>query len=62
MQINNWAFQWKISFNPDPTQQVREIVFSGKRKKPIILYYVLITSIVSYISFNSTSETSCYIF
>ena len=19
--INNWAFQWKINFNPDPTKQ-----------------------------------------
>ena len=32
-QINKWAFQWKISFNPDPSKQAQEIIFSGKTKK-----------------------------
>ena len=32
-QINKWAFQWKISFNPDPSKQAQEIIFSRKTKK-----------------------------
>ena len=34
--INNdlkWAFQWKMSFNPDPSKQAQEI-FSRKKIKP----------------------------
>ena len=29
--ISNWAFKWKMSFNPDPSKQAKEIVFSKKR-------------------------------
>ena len=32
-QIIIWAFQWKMSFNPDPSKQVQEIIFSRKTKK-----------------------------
>ena len=32
-EINKWAFQWKMSFNPDPSKQVQEIIFSRKTKK-----------------------------
>ena len=32
-QINIWAFQWKMSFNPDPSKKVQEIIFSRKTKK-----------------------------
>ena len=28
--IAQWAFQWKMSFNPDPTKPAEEIVFSRK--------------------------------
>ena len=31
-QINKWAFQWKMSFNPDPRKQAQEIIFSRKTK------------------------------
>ena len=31
--IHNWAFQWKINFNPDPTKQAQEVIFSRKTKK-----------------------------
>ena len=30
--INKWAHQWKMSFNPDPTKQAEEILFSRKLK------------------------------
>ena len=29
--ISNWAFKWNMSFNPDPSKQAKEIVFSKKR-------------------------------
>ena len=32
-KINNWAFQWKISFNPDPSKQVQELIFNRKTKR-----------------------------
>ena len=31
--IHNWAFQWKMNFNPDPTKQAKELIFSHKTKK-----------------------------
>ena len=34
--ISNWAFQWKMSFNPDPSKQAQEIIFSRKKMKSII--------------------------
>ena len=32
--IRNRAFQWKMSFNPDPSKQGQEVIFSRKIKKP----------------------------
>ena len=32
MTISNWAFQWKIIFNPDFTKQAQEVIFSKKIK------------------------------
>ena len=31
--INNWAFQWKMNFNPDPANQAHEVIFSRKAKE-----------------------------
>ena len=31
--ISNWAFQWKMIFNPHLTKQVQEVIFSRKTKK-----------------------------
>ena len=28
-----WAYQWKMEFNPDPTKQATEVLFSCKRSK-----------------------------
>ena len=30
--ISNWAFQWKMQFNPDPNKQAKEVYFSKKIK------------------------------
>ena len=32
-KISNWAFQWKMSFNPDPSKQAQEVIFSRKHQK-----------------------------
>ena len=32
-KINDWAFQWKMTFNPDSSKQAQEIIFSRKLKK-----------------------------
>ena len=29
-KINNWAYQWKMSFNPDPSKKAQEVIFSRK--------------------------------
>ena len=31
--INNWAFQWKMSFNGESTKQAYEVIFSCKAKE-----------------------------
>ena len=33
--ISDWAYQWKIVFNPDPNKQAVELVFSQKKKRQI---------------------------
>ena len=32
-KINKWAFQWKMSFNPDLSKQAQEVIVSCKIKK-----------------------------
>ena len=32
--IQQWAYQWKMEFNPDPTKQAMEVLFSCKKSKP----------------------------
>ena len=39
--ITNWAFQWKMVFNPDLNRQAQEVIFSRKIKKllhPTLLF------------------------
>ena len=31
--MNNWAFQWKMNFNTDPTKKAHEVTFSPQSKK-----------------------------
>ena len=35
LKINNWAHQWKMSFNPDPNKQAAEVIFSHKLNQPV---------------------------
>ena len=34
-KIKEWAFQWKMSFNPDPSKQAQEVIFTRKVKKVV---------------------------
>ena len=31
-KISDWAFKWKMSFEPDPSKQTQEVIFSRKLK------------------------------
>ena len=33
--ISEWAYQWKIQFNPDINKQAVQVIFSQKRNKSI---------------------------
>ena len=33
IRIRHWAFQYKMSFNPDPSRQAKEVIFSRKLQK-----------------------------
>ena len=40
-KISMWAYQWKISFNPDVSKQAQEVIFSKKPQKlfhPTVLF------------------------
>ena len=32
-EVKDWVFQWKMSFNPDPSKQAQEVIFSCKLKR-----------------------------
>ena len=33
-KISDWTIQWKMSFNPDPSKQAQEVIFSRKCQNP----------------------------
>ena len=40
-KIGDWAFQWKMSFKPDPSKQTQEVIFSSKLKNvshPLLVF------------------------
>ena len=56
MKISNWAFQWKMIFNPDINKQAQEVTFSRKINKLIILHYILIKTKSNNHQLTSISE------
>ena len=36
-RVREWAFQWKMSFNPEPSKQAEEVTFPRKLRKNITL-------------------------
>ena len=45
--ISNWAYTWKMSFNPDPSKQAKEITFSKKRSNTQLPVLIFNNSIIS---------------
>ena len=43
VKISRWAYQWKMSLNPDPSKQARKQYLVEKRKKNTILLSLLTT-------------------
>ena len=43
VKISRWAYQWKMSFNLDPSKQAQEVIFSRKTKKEYHLLSLLTT-------------------
>ena len=48
-KISDWAFQWEINFNPEPSKQAHEAIFSRKSKN--VLHPPLV--------FNNANVSSC---
>ena len=34
-KVSEWAYKWKMSFNPDPSKQAQEVIFSRKSIKSV---------------------------
>ena len=41
LKVSNWAFKWKMIFNPDVTKQAQEVTFIVKVKKQITQLSIL---------------------
>ena len=50
---NDWAFQWKMTFNPDRSKQAQEIKFSRKLKKATHPHLLFNNNNVSQVNFQS---------
>ena len=42
-RVREWAFQWKMSFNPEPSKQAQEVIFTRKLQKKNPPHYILMT-------------------
>ena len=50
-KVSNWAYQWKMQFNPDPNKQANEVVFSRKSNSNSFPYPP--------VKFNENNITKC---
>ena len=46
-KIQEWAFLWKMQFNPDSLKQEVKVIFSAKKVKPNPLQYILMGKMLS---------------
>ena len=47
--MNNWAIQWKMGFNLDPSKQAPEVMFSRKLQKTNHIQFISITTPFNYV-------------
>ena len=40
-KINDWAYKWKMSFNPDSTKPTHEVFFSRKKIFTALQFYLI---------------------
>ena len=53
VKISRWAYQWKMSFNPDINKQATEVYFSQRREKSLpqpIIFPAKNTRVLSWIA------------
>ena len=64
MKISNWAFQWKMRFNPDPNKQAQEVIFSRKINKidhpPLYFNQNLVKSLSTHKHLGMVLDTRLY--
>ena len=49
--VSQWAYQWKMQFNPDPNKQANEVIFSWKSNASNLTY--------PSVKLNNVSITKC---
>ena len=42
-RVREWAFQWKVSFNSEPSKEAQEVIFTRKLQKKDYPHYILMT-------------------
>ena len=42
VKISRWAYQWKMSFNPDPSKQAQEVIFIKKNNTILLSFLTII--------------------
>ena len=47
-KLNDWAYKWKMSFNPDSTKPAYEAVFSRKKVFTTLRFYLIIFLLSAY--------------
>ena len=40
-RVREWGFQWKMSFNPEPSKQTQEVILTRKLQKKDYCHYIL---------------------
>ena len=56
--ISNWAFQWKMSFNTDPSKLAQKILFSRKKRSHPTQVYISV--IFRLVQLQYTNIFECY--
>ena len=51
-KVSNWAYQWKMQFNPDPNKQANEGIFSRKSNSNSFPY--------AHVKFSENNITKCF--
>ena len=55
-KINQWAYQWKMQFNPDPNKQANEVISHNLSHPPIKFNEIIITPMQSSQTFRNNSR------